>query len=145
MNRLRPRDDGGSITPLIVGFALVLATLVGVAVDASASFLRRQQLDSIADAAALAATDGVRGETLYTDAQARSLSIDPVAAANYAQQSVDRSGARRHHPGLTLEVHTSGNRVVVVVREPFRVPIRVPGVHGSVITGRAASVVGVEP
>ena len=40
----RPRDDRGSITPLIVGFALIVALLVAVVVDASAAYLRRQGL-----------------------------------------------------------------------------------------------------
>ena len=137
-------EERGSIAPLVVGFTVILATLVGVAVDASAAFLRRQQLDSIADAAALAATDGVQGEALYTAGVGDRLDIDPAVAARYAAQSIRESGARGRYPGLTFVVRTSDDRVVVTVRAPLHVPLPVPGVEGSVVSGTAASVVAVE-
>ena len=56
------RDQHGSVTPLLIGFALILATLVAVVVDASAAYLRRQGMNSLADAAALSATDGLQGD-----------------------------------------------------------------------------------
>ena len=40
------RSERGSVTPLIIGFAVVVAMLVAVVVDASAAYLRRQGLDS---------------------------------------------------------------------------------------------------
>ncbi|HEX7738261.1 MAG TPA: pilus assembly protein TadG-related protein [Marmoricola sp.] len=137
------RDESGSITPLIVGFTLILATLVGVAVDASAAFLRRQQLDAIADAAALAATDGVQGDALYTRGITRRLEIDPTVAARFVARSIRESGAARRYPGLTFTVRTSDDRVVVTVHAPLHVPLPVPGVEGSTVTGHAASVVAV--
>lgn len=73
-------DERGSITPLIIGFAVVIAMLVAVVVDSSAAFLRRQQLDSVADAAALAATDGVQGDAVYTRGLGDTAQIDAAAA-----------------------------------------------------------------
>src|SRR4029079_9679145 len=55
------RGEHGSVTPLILGFAVAVAMLVAVVVDASAAYLRRQGLNSAADAAALAATDAIQG------------------------------------------------------------------------------------
>ena len=52
--------------PILVGVAILVAVLVAVVVDASAAYLRRQGLNSAADAAALAATDGLQGDRIYT-------------------------------------------------------------------------------
>ena len=60
----RPRDERGSMTPLIIGFTVVVALVVAVVVDASAAYLRRQGLNATADAAA--ENEGVRAlERLY--------------------------------------------------------------------------------
>ena len=48
--RLRARPYGQT-TLLIVGFAIVAIMMVGVVVDASAAYLRRAGLDSLADGA----------------------------------------------------------------------------------------------
>ena len=74
------------MTPLIIGFAVVVALLVAVVVDASAAYLRRQGLNSAADAAALAATDGVQGEQVYTQGLGKRAEIDPVAARRYVAE-----------------------------------------------------------
>ena len=42
---------------MIIGFALVLAMLVALVTDASAAYLRRQGLDTLADGAALRGAD----------------------------------------------------------------------------------------
>ena len=72
------RDENGSVAPLIIGFAVVVAMLVAVVVDASAAYLRRQGLNSAADAAALAATDGIQGEQVYTHGLGKRAEIDPA-------------------------------------------------------------------
>jgi hypothetical protein len=133
-------DERGSITPLIVGFMLVVTVLVGVVVDASAAFLARQRLDSIADAAALAATEGLAGESAYVGGLDDRARIDPVTATRYAAASIL---AAHGLPGLAFEVHTGERVVEVDVRAPLRLPIPVPGISGSVVTGHAASVVEV--
>ncbi len=55
------RDEAGQATVLIIGFAVVLAMVVAVVTDASAAYLQRQGLDTLADGAALAGADAVRG------------------------------------------------------------------------------------
>jgi uncharacterized membrane protein len=55
---------------MIVGLAVVAIMLIGVVVDASAAYLRRSGLDSLADGAALAAADGVQGRQVYEGARA---------------------------------------------------------------------------
>ena len=139
---MRPRDERGSVTPLIIGFAVVVALLVAVVVDASAAYLRRQGLNSAADAAALAATDGIQGEEVYTHGLGKRAEIDPAAARAYVADYFASSGIRRRFPGLDYSVQTTENTVVVRVVTPMDLPFRVPGVGTNVpITGTAASVV----
>jgi hypothetical protein len=128
------------VTPLIIGFALILATLVAVVVDASSAYLRRQGLGALADASALSATDGLQGDQVYTHGLGELAEIDPVAAQRYVEDYLARSGARRKYPGLRVQVTTRDNVVIVRVRAPLRLPLHVPGVGPSpIVTGDGAS------
>lgn len=134
------KDERGSIAPLIIGFALILATLVGVVVDASAAYLRRSGMSSLADAAALSATDGLQGDQVYTQGLGKKAVIDPATAQRYVEDYLARSGARSRYPGLDVRVVTRDNVVVVRLRAPLHLPLRVPGVVGdAVVSGDAAS------
>lgn len=135
-------DERGSITPLIIGFAVVIAMLVAVVVDSSAAFLRRQDLDSVADAAALAATDGVQGDAVYTRGLGDTAQIDAAAARHYVAAYIESSGVLRRFPQLSFEVRTTTNTVIVRVHTPLRLPLHVPGVGETArVSGTAASVV----
>lgn len=130
------------MTPLIIGFAVVVAMMVGAVVDASAAYLRRQGLNSAADAAALAATDGIQGEEVYTHGLGKRAQIDPEAARRYVEDYVTSSGIRRRFPGLDYSVQTTTNTVVVRIVAPMDLPLHVPGVGTGVdVSGTAASVV----
>jgi uncharacterized membrane protein len=136
------RDERGSIAPLIIGFALVVGVLVAVVVDASAAYLRRQGLDSLADAAALAATDGLQGESVYTHGLGARAEIDPVAARRYVADYLRSTGAPARYPGLGWSVSTTATTVTVRLSGPLDLPLRVPGVGASAtITGTASAVV----
>ena len=139
---MKPRDDEGQVSVLIVGFVAVLVVLIGVVVDASAAFLQRAGLNSLADSAALAATDGVQGEAIYTHGLGQRGQIDPEAARNYAEVYLTESGARQMYAGLTAVVSTNNNLVRVRLVAPLDLPLRVPGVGASaLISAEAASVV----
>lgn len=130
------------MTPLIIGFTVVVALVVAVVVDASAAYLRRQGLNSAADAAALAATDGLQGEQVYTEGLGRRAEIDPEAARRYVATYLATSGAARRFPGLSHSVRTTGDTVIVRLVAPTDLPLRVGDVGTRVqITGEAASVV----
>ena len=138
-----PRGERGSVTPLIIGFVALIVVLVAVVVDASAAYLKRQGLDSAADAAALAATDGMQGDQVYTHGLDERAQIDPLAARRYVSDYIEASGVRQRFPGLTYEVRADGDTTVIVtLRAPMNLPLRVPGVGEQVpITATAASVV----
>jgi Flp pilus assembly protein TadG len=136
------REQAGSVAPLIIGFTVVVALLVAVVVDASAAYLRRQGLNSAADAAALAATDGIQGEHVYTRGLGRRAEINAAAARRHVEAYFATSGIRRRFPGLDYSVETRADTVVVRVVAPMDLPLRVPGAGSDVrVTGSAASVV----
>ena len=140
----RPRDDRGPTTILIVGFAVVVMMLVVVVVDASAAFLRRQHLSTLADGAALAAADGIAGEQVYTQGLGDRASIDPEVAATLVADHLAASGASARYPGLRHSVVARGDRVVVRVTAPLDLPLPLPGVVDRAwVTGTAAAVVAV--
>ena len=58
-NRRRPdADDEGSVLILTIGYAALALVAVLICVDATSLYLAQKRLDSLADAAALAAADG---------------------------------------------------------------------------------------
>lgn len=136
------RSERGSITPLVIGFALVIAVLVAVVVDASAAYLRRQGLNSVADAAALAATDGLQGDSVYTHGLGDRAEIDPEAARRYVEDYLRTSDALARYPGITWSVSTSDTAVLVRVAAPLDLPLHVPGVgERATVAGTAAAAV----
>ncbi len=138
------RDERGQATVLIVGFAVVAVMLVAVVVDASAAYLRQAELSTLADGAALAAADGVRGAQVYEgglDGRAR---IDPLLARRRAAAYLRSSGAFRRFPGLRYRVEASPDRVVVRVRTALDLPLTPPGwAHRPDVSAVAAAVVEV--
>ena len=127
---------------MIVGFFVVLVMTVAVVVDASAAYLRRQALSSLADGAALAAANGLQGEHVYTSGLGERAVLDPGSARELVASYLADVGAGRNHPGLSHSVVTRGERVVVRVGAPLDLPIPVPGVVGRTrVTATAAAVV----
>lgn len=56
--RLLADDDDGSILPLILGYTLLAIAVLFVCVCATDLYIAQKRLDSLADAAALAGSDG---------------------------------------------------------------------------------------
>jgi Flp pilus assembly protein TadG len=124
------RDERGTATLLIVGLALVLAMMAAVVTDASAAYLQRQGLDTIADGAALTAADaGASGREAYGEGLSADLHLDADTARDAVADYLQRIGAFTRFPGLTarVSVDPTSQRVVVVVRAPVRLPLHVPG------------------
>ena len=138
-------DECGQATVMIVGFAVVLAMLVAVVVDASAAYLQRQGLDTVADGAALRGADlGATGEETYTTGvPARDLRLTPEAVRAAVGAYLAEIGAYAHYPGLTFDVAVddTDHRVTVAVRAPIDLPLTVPGSPGSASVGATGSAV----
>jgi len=138
----RGRGDAGQTSLLILGLFLVSVLLVGVVVDASAAFLQRQALTSMADAAALAAADGVQGEQVYTRGLGERAEIDPAVARSHVLDYLATTGAHEEYPGLDVAVHSDGASVTVRVVAPLRLPIPPPGfADQAIVAAESSSVV----
>ncbi|HSE08732.1 MAG TPA: pilus assembly protein TadG-related protein [Nocardioidaceae bacterium] len=139
-------EERGQTAVLIIGFALVIAMAVVVVVDASAAFLRRQALNSLADGAALSAADGLQGEQVYAGGLDDRASVDPRAARALVQTYLSSVGAGRRYPGLSHSVTTDAERVVVRVAAPLDLPLPLPGVDRTARVGAtAAAVIAISP
>jgi hypothetical protein len=125
--RRRRGDQRGQTSLLILGFFLIAVMLVGVVVDASAAYLRRQALDGLADGAALAAANGVQGEQVYTSGLGETAQIDPVAAREYVATYLAQTRAYQRFDGLAYQVVPAGDSVTVHVSAPLDLPIPPPG------------------
>lgn len=137
----RDRGQRGSIAPLLVGLAAVVAMLVAVVVDVSAAFLRREAMNAVADAAALAATDGLEGDLAYHRGWEDQVGIDVGAARRHVAEHLRLTGATARFPGLWWSVTVDRDEVVVRVRAPLELPLRVPGAVTEVQVGAAAAAV----
>jgi len=138
-------EETGTVTVLVVGFLVVLGLLVVVVVDASAAYLRRQQVTALADGAALAAADGVQGEQVYTSGLGERAEIDPQVAHAYVADYLQATGATATYPGLTWQVSSTGTVVSVRVATPLDLPITPTGWTGATtVDGTASAIVDVE-
>ena len=141
-------DERGTGTLVIVGLALVLAMMTAVVTDASAAYLQRQGLDTVADGAALTAADaGASGREAYGDGLRADLHLDADAARAAVADYLRRVGAFTRFPGLTAQVSVdpTARRVLVVVHAPVRLPLHLPGSPDHASLGATSSAqVGVD-
>jgi hypothetical protein len=136
------RNERGQTTLLLVGFAVVALLMVGVVVDASAAYLRRQELDALADGAALTAAEGVQGRQVYEAGLGERARIDPEVARALVADYLTATGAASEYPGLRYAVDASAERIIVRVWAPLDLPITPPGwAERPVISATAASYV----
>jgi hypothetical protein len=118
---------------------VVLMLLVGVTVDASAAYLRRQGLDNLADGAALAAADGVQGRQVYAGGLGERALIDPLVAREHVATYLLEVDAARTYPGLRYAVDAGADRVVVTISAPLDLPITPPGWQGRPMVSATAA------
>ena len=115
--------------------------LIGVVVDASAAFLRRQSLDAVADGAALAAADGVAGRQVYDGGLGRLARIDPVAARAAIERYLRDSGALQEYPSLDYQLSTDQTSVTVRLVTNLALPIPAPGITDTARVASTASAI----
>ncbi|MFS0714797.1 pilus assembly protein TadG-related protein [Microbacterium sp. 2P01SA-2] len=113
----QPRlGDEGSVLPLTLGYALLAIMLVLVSVDAMSLYLARKQLDTIADAAALAASDGF---DFVVEAGAPRARLDPADVEDLATEVIAASG----DAALVEAVTPDGVSARVTVATVWRPPV----------------------
>lgn len=141
LRETRRLDDRGTVTVMIVGFFLVIGFMVAAVVDASAAYLRHQQLAGLADGAALAAADGVQGEQVYTEGLGDTALVDPASARQYVSDYLATSGVTAQLPGLSWQVVPVGDEVAVRLSAPLDLPLDPPGWSDSATVVAEAAVV----
>ena len=149
MRRRERRDERGQATVLIIGLAAVLAMAVALVVDATAAYLQRQGLDSLADGAALRGADlGATGRDVYEggvpeDRLAQTAAQVRAAVGDYLRST----GAYTRYPGLSYRVRVdpATQRVEVSLSAPLDLPLTIPGSPERATVGATgAAVVGVD-
>lgn len=123
----RSAGEGGQLTVLIVVFALCLLLAVAAVTDISAAYLRRQSVASLADGAALSATDGGAAAAVYGDPDAGYVALGEDAARAAVDRYLHEVDAYATFPDLQASVGVVDNVLVVRLQMPFRVPFPIPG------------------
>jgi uncharacterized membrane protein len=111
--------EAGSVTGLLVGVVLLLAMVVGLAVDGTRLFVARRDLQRLADSAALAGASSI-DEARYRASGGLEVVIDPASARFAAAGVVSTSG---WPPDGTGRVEVSGSRVTVALQRPVRLTL----------------------
>lgn len=146
---MRTRGEHGQVTVLIIGFATVLAMTIALVVDATAAYLQRQGLNTLADGAALSGADlGATGREVYEGGVPEERLELTAARARVAVGAYLRStGAYARYPGLSYRVRVDpvSRSVVVSLSAPLDLPLTVPGSPERASIGATGSaVVGVD-
>jgi hypothetical protein len=121
------KEEAGQLTVLIVVFALCLLMAVAAVTDISASYLRRQSIASLADGAALSATDGAAAAAVYGDPHASYVALDEAAARAAVDRYLRDVDAYHDFPGLRADVDVVDDTLSVRLQTPYRLPFPVPG------------------
>ena len=138
LRRGRPRSEDGQITAMLVIFTICLLLAIIAVTDISASYLRRQAATSLADGAALAATEAAAAGGIYAEAD-DFVGIDETAARAAVDRYLIEVGAYAAYPGLVVAVDVLGHQVEVALVMPYRLPVRLPGVDATTTIHATAS------
>lgn len=138
---MRRRDERGSTIPLIVGLATVLLMGIALVINASAAYLQRQSLDTLADGAALRGADlgaaGVYGEGLDVDRLLQEQGAVEKVVVAYLQSV----GADKTYPGLEADarVNFADRSVTVTLSAPVDLPMHIPGSPVKPVVGASST------
>ncbi|GAB3865567.1 hypothetical protein GCM10028801_36260 [Nocardioides maradonensis] len=122
-------DERGSTIPLLITFTAVLLLLVAAVVDSGAAYLGHQQVDALADGAALRGADAAaEGDTTYEHGVGHGpLTLTAQKAERAVLAYLRDVGAAGDHPGIHASVRVDHGRVVVVLTAPVALPLHLPG------------------
>lgn len=131
-------NERGQISLLVIGFAVILLSLVAVVVDASQVVLLRRSLASLADGAALAAAQSLAVDALYSGQAVEYLPVDERRAGRAVQDYLRSSTI----PLTAVDVRVAGEVVTVLVAAQAELPLVgavVAGFEGTTVTARASA------
>ncbi|WP_350349564.1 pilus assembly protein TadG-related protein [Agromyces sp. G08B096] len=119
----RVADEEGSTLPLVIFFGVLAIVLIVVVVASTSLYLERKRLFTVADGAALAASEVWSLETVRVDGDAFAFDLDDeavhdAAAAYLADAATELDDVELVHAGST-----DGRTATVTLRTVWRVPI----------------------
>ncbi len=135
----RRREESGQVTVMVVLFSICVLLAVIAVTDVSASYLRRQAATSLADGAALAATEAAAASGIYGAEQDAFVPIEQQAAALAVEQYLRDTGSYSAYPGLRADVRVVADRVQVSLTMPYELPVPLPGVAATTTIHAAGS------
>ncbi|MHA7274981.1 Tad domain-containing protein [Arthrobacter sp. HLT1-21] len=131
-----PDPENGQVVVMVIGYVLLTLLMITVVLGASAVYLDRQKLLSVADGAALTAADTYGLAEPLPGATAPVPELDPGTVRSTVQEYLDLTGSGARFDGLTVDPATGAPdsrtaRVVLtaVVHPPivnFLVPAGIP-------------------
>ncbi len=136
----RRKDERGQITAMLIIFAVCLLLAISAVTNIAGSYLRRQAATSLADGAALSASDAAAAGGVYGPPGAYVV-IDQAAAASAVEAYLRQTGAHGTYPGLRAEIVVDDNTVVVYLSMPYALPVTLPGVQNSTTIHASGSAV----
>lgn len=123
------RSEAGQISLFIIGLSLVLLMTAAVVVDASAVYLQRQGLATVADGAALTGADGGAAGSFVTGIPDERLMPQAHEAHAAVAEYLRATGAYDRYPGLQhqVQVDVTQRAVHVTLRARVDLPLHLPG------------------
>ncbi|MGH8776459.1 MAG: pilus assembly protein TadG-related protein [Jiangellaceae bacterium] len=139
---MRPRDEGGQITLLIIGFVLIAVLAVAVVANASKAFVYRRSLASWADGAAVTAAQSVAEEAIYAGPRVDELPLSGDAVEVAVADYVARNGLPDRFEDFAASVDVGDDGATVTVELSARVSFVLGGDDGgiSIIADATATV-----
>jgi hypothetical protein len=126
------RDEGGTVTALLLAFGVCLVLMISAVIDISAAYLRRQAATSLADGAALSASDAAASVAVYGDSDDEYVAIDKAAARDAVTSYLRKVDAYAAYPHLNADVSVHDYTITVELTMPYELPINLPGVRDSI-------------
>ncbi len=137
----RSPSERGQITAMLVIFSICLLIAIIAVTDISASYLRRQAATSLADGAALSASDAAAAASVYDGPPEAFVTLDQQAATEAVDSYLQQTGAYADYPGLQLDVVVDAHTVRIYLSMPYELPISMPGVDDSTTIHSSGSAV----
>ncbi|MGI8774393.1 MAG: pilus assembly protein TadG-related protein [Actinomycetota bacterium] len=104
-------DERGQITVMVLGFVVVVMSVLGVAIDGTKAFIHRRTLQNAADAAVLAAAGELDTQAYYSSGGSV-VQLDQRAARRRAAEWLSMRGV-----GAVTDIHVDAAGVSLVLRD----------------------------
>lgn len=125
--------ERGQVAVLVIGMAIVVLAVSGLALDGTRALLLRRTLQNAADSAALAAAGEIDTSILYSSG-GRRVVLDPLRAKRVGSMWLSRRGVR------TGGVHPRSDSVEVVVTGSVRTHfLRLVGIRWIPVAARGVA------